>query len=305
MSGNPHDGTYLSAGGDMVIQGSAIGSNASVGDHGQEAAYSPGGDCDIGVITVLSEETHAVRAMMHSAGHHWTHDRPGGLLFDEAILDVPDGRVKIVGFQSLDPGGQPVCHAFDDLTRYYAPAVVALTGIAGGIHRSVRLGDVILARDVICYDQRKEAPGVVLRRGASYLIPPVIARAINNLRSDYGEPCLLVATGPDGIRRRFRVHYGPIGSGEAVVARADSEITRYLHGFNEKTLAVETESAGLARAFYEKTGGTSRTNGWLALRGISDLADEDKNDEWHDIAAVHAAVTLQVLAPYLRRACSQ
>jgi adenosylhomocysteine nucleosidase len=189
--------------------------------------------------------------------------------------------------------------------RYYAPAVVALIGIAGGIHSSVRLGDVILTRDVIHYDQRKETPAAVLRRGTSYPVPVVIRRAINNFLSDRGEPCVLGAIGPDGIRREFRVLYGPIGSGEAVVAMADSNINDYLRQYNDKTLAVETETAGLARAFYEKAANGSHAAGWLAVRGISDLADRDKNDDWHGIASVNAAVALQVLAPYLKRACGR
>jgi adenosylhomocysteine nucleosidase len=133
----------------------------------------------------------------------------------------------------------------------------------------------------------------------------VIRRAINHLLSYRGEPCILTAIGPDGIRRDFRVLSGPVGSGEAVVARADSEITDYLRQYNDKTLAVETETAGLARAFYEKATDRSRVSGWLAVRGISDLADQDKNDDWHGIASVHAAAALQVLAPYLKRACSR
>jgi adenosylhomocysteine nucleosidase len=230
---------------------------------------------------------------------------PGGLRFDEMVLDSTDGCVKIAGLQSLDPGGQSAGYAFDDLIRYYAPTVVTLTGIAGGIHSSVRLGDVILARDVIYYDQRKETPIVVRHRGASYPVPAIIRRAINNFLSDHGEPCILTAIGPDGKQRDFRVLSGPIGSGEAVVAKADSEISDYLRRYNDKTLAVETESAGLARAFYERTVGRDRVSGWLAIRGICDLADQDKNDDWHGIASVHAAVALQMLAPYLKRACGR
>lgn len=304
MTGTRHDGVNITAGGSVKVSGSAIGSGAIVGPRARESEQSSSGDWDIGVITVLSEEAHAIRGMMRRGGRYRTQDQPGGLRFDEAVLDTADGQVKIAGLQSLDQGVQPAGHAFEDLMRYYSPSVVALTGIAGGIHASVRLGDVILARDVIYYDQRKETPAAVLRRGASYPIPAVIRRAINNLLSDRGEPCILTTIGPDGIQRDFRVLSGPIGSGEAVVATADSEISGYLRQCNDRTLAVETETAGLARAFYEKAD-RSRVSGWLAVRGISDLADQDKNDDWHGIASVHAAAVLQVLAPYLKRACGR
>jgi adenosylhomocysteine nucleosidase len=305
MAGIRHGGVYISANGDVNISGSAVGAGATVSPYTQESEQPSGRDWDIGVITVLSEEAHAVRDMMRSAGRYQTQDQPGGLRFDEAVIRAADGQIKIAGLQSLDPGVQPAGHAFDDLTKYYAPTVVVLAGIAGGIHPSVRLGDVILTREVIYYDQRKETPAAVLRRGTSYRVPHMIVRAINNLLSDHGEPCILTATGPDRIRRKFRVLFGPIGSGEVVVARADSEVTDYLRRWNDKTLAIETETAGLARAFYEKGSDRSRVRGWLAVRGISDLADQDKNDDWHGIASVHAAATLQVLAPYLKRACGR
>ncbi len=297
-------GVIITANGSVTIENSTITGTAASPEAGP-GGRRPGREWDIGVITVLPEEAHAVREMMRRTGSYQTRDEPGGLRFDEAVLDSDDGPVKIAALQSLNPGVQSAGHAFDHLMNYYAPAVVALTGIAGGIHPSVQLGDVVITRDVIYYDQRKETSGGVLRRGASYPVPSAVLRAINNLLSDHGEPCALSATGPDGIRRNFRVLSGPIGSGDAVVAEADSGIRTYLHQYNDKTLAVETETAGLARAFYEETTGERKVRGWLAIRGISDLADVDKNDDWHGLASVHAATVLGVLAPYLRRACSR
>ena len=53
------------------------------------------------------------------------------------------------------------------------------------------------------------------------------------------------------MSRDFKVLPGPIGSGEAVVANKDAEIRSFLRRFNDKTLALETETGGLAAAFYE------------------------------------------------------
>ena len=40
--------------------------------------------------------------------------------------------------------------------------------------------------------------------------------------------------------------------------------------------------------------------GWLAIRGISDHADADKDDAFHQVASWHAAATLIGLLPYLK-----
>ncbi|MEV7967864.1 hypothetical protein AB0O34_18020 [Sphaerisporangium sp. NPDC088356] len=92
---------------------------------------------------------------------------------------------------------------------------------------------------------------------------------------------------------------GPIGSGEAVIADAESEIIRYLKGFNDKILAVDMEAGGLTQAFHEQDG-SQAVRGWVVVRGISDDAGPNKNDEYHDVAARHAATVLRSLLSYLR-----
>ena len=173
-----------------------------------------------------------------------------------------------------------------------------MTGIAGGIHPSIQLGDVVIALEVIDYDQRKETPAGPRRRGTSWHVPAAVRRAVNNFFSDNGEPCRVTVTDPDGVTRLFSIHPGVIGSGNAVVADPASDIRTYLTDFNDKTLAVETENAGISQAFYEQAA-AGRVGGWLGIRGISDHADAAKDDRFHDIASWHAAAALERLAPYL------
>ena len=66
-----------------------------------------------------------------------------------------------------------------------------------------------------------------------------------------------------------------------------------------KTLAVETEAGGVAQAFYEQVTAESSVRGWLAIRGISDSADEAKDDTFHAVASTNAAAVLERLIPYL------
>jgi adenosylhomocysteine nucleosidase len=47
-------------------------------------------------------------------------------------------------------------------------------------------------------------------------------------------------------------------------------------------------------------GAATADHGWLTVRGISDLADQAKNDRHHAIAAQHAAAVFELLAPFLR-----
>jgi adenosylhomocysteine nucleosidase len=175
---------------------------------------------------------------------------------------------------------------------------VVLVGIAGGIHPSVSLGDVVVVQEVIYYDLRKETQAGVIRRGQTRPVPAVIRRAVNDFFSTHGEPYLVHSADPDGTFRDYKALPGPIGSGEAVIAYKGSDIRRYLTAFNDKTLAVETEAGGIAEAFYETA--DEPGTGWLAIRGISDHADADKDDAFHQVASWHAAATLIGLLPYLK-----
>jgi adenosylhomocysteine nucleosidase len=97
----------------------------------------------------------------------------------------------------------------------------------------------------------------------------------------------------------YKILRGPVGSGNAVVADGGSDITRWLHEFNDKVLAVETEAAGVAQSFHESIQQDAVTRGWLTIRGISDRADQAKNDDDHERASVHAAEVMARLIPFL------
>jgi adenosylhomocysteine nucleosidase len=101
------------------------------------------------------------------------------------------------------------------------------------------------------------------------------------------------------VRRTFAVLPGLIGSGETVIADRESPIRRYLTEFNSEVLAVETEAAGVASAFYEYAANSPEAVGWLAIRGISDRADAAKNDDFQQLAAWHAAHVFARMLPYL------
>lgn len=300
--GEGNEGVVIAGSGPVTMIGNAIGKNARV-----VAAQAPGAETphrdwqwDLGVITILSEETRAVTDLLRRSASYREQVEPNGLRFEEADIDAAGRFLKVVATQSLGRGSQSTGHAFGNLLQQYVPIVVVLTGIAGGIHPDVALGDVVIGEEIICYDQRKETPAEVRRRGTSYLVPPTIRRAINRFFSVHGDPCRLTVVSADRTQRTFKVHHGPIGSGDAVIADAESEIRSYLRAFNDKILAVETEAGGLGQAFYEQVDEQAGASGWLVIRGICDLAAVEKDDAYHDVASWHAVAVLERLAPYLR-----
>jgi len=297
-----NSGVQNTGSGTINISRSAIGPNPTVFNapdpegHGRQTPRRDRPGSDIGVVTVLSEETSAVAYALGTAGHcrKQIHD---GARFYEATIDSGGIRAEVAATQALHVGSVPDSMAVDRLRRYYDPSVIVLVGIAGGINPAVSLGDAIVVREVIYYDSRKETPGRVFRRGYTRPIPASTLHAVNDFFSSNGEPCAVYGRDPDDIMRAYEILPGLIGSGEAVIADPDSDIRRYITAFNDKALAVETEAGGLAEAFYETAG--SSGDGWFAIRGISDHADAAKDDTYHQIASWHAAAVLLRLVPFL------
>ncbi|MGH3722228.1 MAG: hypothetical protein ACRDRI_25995 [Pseudonocardiaceae bacterium] len=285
--------------GKTVVNQPAIGPGATVNitssaTRGRTAARERDERWDVGVITVLSVETHAVQHALEL-----TPKKAGGLHFHVGKLTTDDRSAKVVATRTLSQGQRSTMAAFGHLRRHYDPKVVVLVGIGGGIHADVLLGDVVVATRVVYYDLRKEKITGTQHRGEEKEAPVEIGHAVNCFFTDNGEPAEFREEGPGNAVRSFRVRTGPIGSGDAVIADRDSEILKYLAQFNDRILAVDMESGGLSQACHEQSVMSGRLQGWAVVRGISDDASHRKNDDYHRIAAWHAAVVLRRLIPYL------
>jgi adenosylhomocysteine nucleosidase len=238
---------------------------------------------DIGVLTVIDEEMRAVAAVLRGMDDYRVRRLDSGPIAHEARLTGRDGRpLRIAAVQTLTRGTESAALACRALTEAYGNSVILLVGIAGGVAKDVKIGDVVIGDNIISYDARKVTPEGTQRRGQSQVVSAVLGHRLNEFFSA-------------GPHTAFPVHRGPIGSGNAVVADPAAEIRLWLHHVNDKVLAVETEAAGVAQSFHEM----ARLAGWLTIRGISDTADQTKNDDDHATAARHAAEVMAMLAPFL------
>jgi adenosylhomocysteine nucleosidase len=288
MSQHIENSGVVILGGTGNISKSAIGPGAVVNNHGtgREAGSRP--EAAIGVVTTLAEEAAAIRNVL---GLHPAPDAPGT---DLGTVRAAGRQVTVAAARALHPGEGAAVSAVSRLRACYRPSVMILTGIAGAIHPSVRNGDVVVATRVICYDQRKETPAGTMRRGAEFQAPATVGHAAGQFFTAHGDPALLPGTDP---AMAFRVHQGPIGSGNAVIADEESEVRKWLRHYNDKILAIDMEADGFAMACHDDPGSTPPS--WLVIRGISDDASASKNDDHHQVAAINAALTLIEILPYL------
>ncbi|MFL1428143.1 MULTISPECIES: hypothetical protein [unclassified Nocardiopsis] len=258
---------------------------------------------DIGIITILPTE---MRAVLDELGL----DRPrkkDGLFFSTGDIGTDSGTVGVVATQTHGPGQRSVMAALDHLRHHFSPRLWVLVGIGGGVqnghvHREgpARIGNVIVSTRIVYYDARKITAGDrVQRRGEERQAPARIVHAVNAYFTDQGEPAVIRGRVAGHRKRGFEVHHGLIGSGEAVIADADSEVRRWLKDYNDKILAVDMESGGLSQFWQENSVREADNPGWLVVRGISDGADAEKDDDAHGLAAHNAAHVVRELLPYL------
>ncbi|MFE9247117.1 hypothetical protein [Nocardiopsis sp. NPDC006938] len=252
---------------------------------------------DVGVVTILPKEMRAVTEGLGLEARR----KVDGLFFSTGEVSTDAGSVSVVATQTHSPGQRSVMSALDHLRRHFSPRLWILVGIGGGLHREhARIGNVIVSTRVVYYDSRKiRAGGDVQPRGEERQAPARVVHAVNVYFTDRGEPAMIRGQRDGHRKRTFEVHPGLIGSGEAVVADGDSDVHRFLKGYNDKVLAVDMESGGLSQYWQENSVGGEPNPDWVVVRGISDNADEEKNDDSHDLAAGNAAHVVRELLPYL------
>ena len=287
-----HNSGFMATGGAITNIGQlAAGPGAGITNvhPGSQPTRSPSRPRGIGVVTIKATET---RALIEVFGLTKNRETPGGQDFYTGTVESADGPIELVAARTLEQGQRSVIPTLENLRRHTNPAVFVLLGVGGAINRDLAIGDVVIATRVVYYDLRRETPGQVHRRGEERHAPAATTHALNSFFTDYHDLARLEsAAGP------FRVLPGPIGSGDAVIMNAESQIRKFLLTYNEKILAVDTEAGGLTQFCHESPPPDHPS--WLVIRGISDLADHTKTYEHQHSAAHNAAITLQHLIPYL------
>ena len=207
--------------------------------------------CDVGVVTILSKEMHAVIEQLGLV----TDKHPDGLFFATGEVVTESGTVTVAATQTHSPGQRSVMSALDHLRHHFDPRLWILVGIGGGLHPEyARIGNVIVSTRIVYYEARKiKVGGEIQRRGEERQAPARVIHSVNAFFTDHGEPAMIRGQAEGHGKRTFEVLPGLIGSGEAVIATPDGEIREFLSYYNDKILAVDMESGGLSQFWQENS----------------------------------------------------
>ncbi len=253
---------------------------------------------DVGIIVALREEFRELMKQLPSE-HKAIKDEQTGIYDYHFEWSVEDATPYSCAATFIGAMGPPkaslACERFINRCQ---PKTIVMLGIAAGLDKDVKLGDVVLATDVNMYLERAKIvdgqaaetfeiqPGGSAYRCSEYLLQASLNLefAQSNIYQKYqsnSEANLSTSISADQLEQLLQKEYirkqaefidGSIASGPVVGAA--KQFIEWLKKINRNYLALEMESGGVLSSVY----GHSAPKSTLILRGISDFGDSRKQD---------------------------
>jgi nucleoside phosphorylase len=243
-------------------------------------------EVDFAIVTALPIEREAVVARLEGVVRISDPDDAYTFHFGTIPLGDKTNYTAVV-MQLLEMGNIEAAASATALLKRWKPKHVLMVGIAAGIGKNgVRIGDVVVASSIYYYEPGKRKEGSEERRPRTFVVDRVLyGKALNYEAAEWKDN---INVSPPGKRTGFvpKAHFGPIASGEKVIA--DQRTIDQLLSEVSKLVGVAMEGAGVAQS------AENNQCGFLEIRGVSDLGDKKKKDDkWRPFAA-HAAAAFAV-----------
>ncbi|MGX1307020.1 nucleoside phosphorylase [Amorphus suaedae] len=260
------------------------------------------GNALVAIITIVEEEYTAVRKLGDFSEFV---KNTAYLRRTEICLGVYD----VILARSADRSNTPCSELVRNIVENFRPEFIILSGIAGGVHSrdGIELGDVVVADHVDWYEMRKISGGKDVIRKQAFDHPSIYLRDTITQRVKHAGRWLdRVAIGRPA-EGKPKVLEGNLIAGDKILGDGQNEYQRKILEEFDKALAVDMESYGLARGVYHARSARHYNLNYLIVRGISDLVDDEGNDdqrkEWRDYAAATAAAFALCVADEIVEIC--
>ncbi len=261
--------------------------------------------CDLAILTVIEIELrHVLRAFDIQPQRVQVIDRRQ--YWETKILSKQTGKqLRIVVGNIARAGLVPAALRTTRFLRDFDPTMVLLVGIAAGCRDDLRIGAVVLPRNILNVSQTEEhATGKKFRTDhhkpssevsdmlQSWSVDPAEhAKLAGNI---LGNPPKFGEGSTD--HRGPELHDAPVAS-DSVIACGDmlvrdAKLFPTLKALDPQVRAFEMESGGMVMAIED----SGRRAKWLQIRGISDFGDEKKHNSWQPYAAAAAASYARLFA---------
>lgn len=260
------------------------------------------GNALVAIVTIVEEEYEAVR------------ERGS---FNDLVGTTPYLRRKeicpgvydVILARSADRSNTPCSALVSNVAELFRPEFIILSGIAGGVsgRDGIGLGDVVVADHVDWYEMRKIADGKDVIRKQALDHPSMYLRETITQRVKFAGRWLERVAKDRPAEGQPKVLEGNLIAGDKILGDGENAYQRKILNEFDKALAVDMESYGLARGVYNARSTRHYNLNYLVIRGISDLVDDQGNDEqrkrWRDYAAATAAAFALCVADEIVAIC--
>lgn len=225
---------------------------------------------DILIVTALPEELDALASHFHLPPQPNFLTASIACYIDYDVSCTSENESYSVAIICLNAMGNTnagidVTHALRDLN----PSYVFMFGIAGGIKEEVNLADVIVPDQILYIGLGKHRPNGIETRPETLRTATLLLQRIHAYVQNVNN-------------KQYNVKIGPLAVGEHVLANNDA--IAELRRLHPKLLGIEMESYGAGLATFKQ--GSAQ---FVAIRGVSDHADEHKSDDYRAEALRNAA----------------
>ena len=238
---------------------------------------------DFLIVTALEKELQAVLGQLGGSKLVQAPDHPPYYRSTLKTGTAPNQVNRVVAVIVAGEGNVAAGQQTAIYIQHLQPSCVFMVGIAGSLSKDVTLGDVVVSTQIKYYEITKETPSGSEPRPDE---APVDTELLNRARyyeADWHTIIRVKRPGDSTNNEIPQVFFGVIASGEKVIA--DEERASELKKVHSKILAIDMESYGVGDAAAR----APNRPRFIAIRGISDFADSNKNDDWQKYAADSAA----------------
>ncbi|WP_155288442.1 5'-methylthioadenosine/S-adenosylhomocysteine nucleosidase family protein [Rhodococcoides fascians] len=226
-------------------------------------------------MTIIDDEMSAVLDAFGA-----TLEIEGTGCWTEPLTPGSEGKTyPFVVSQCTDRSNMPSLESTSELVEDWRPEYVILVGIAGAIARIDTAGALtgLVPGDVVCIDYVHYGEYVKIDQGEKYRRYYAVAHPSTELMSRIVLPLArtpwsedLETKKPNGDVEPPAVQRGEVIALEFLAGDASAEEQRTVFGQYDHALAVDMESAGVARAMHTASKSVHYRPSWIGIRGISD-----------------------------------
>lgn len=261
-----------------------------------KTAPTPVSLADIAIITALQDPE--LEAILNLPWKWEQIDVPGDAsIYHRGSFKRANGSVgTAVASRSPNMGMSSAAIQAVKMCLHFKPKCLVMTGICAGTAGDIQLGDIVVANPTWDYGSGKfsDKDGQKVFETAQYQLPITtrVRGIVDRLAADPGAL--------DTIRRGFfgqkpdttlTLAVGPLASGAAVVA--DAAVYETIKAQHRKLLGVDMEAHGVMLAAQEMPYPSLEA---LVMKGVSDFANEKKDDRFRHYAAYVSAQALRHMA---------